>query len=162
MFSVRKTWLTFIHVQAEMTLMAVQFVNVESFVILRNFIGPKKPTSECVAAQQTVHSSRVLSTAPASTSTTYSSYIVPTYANAPWPVNLSRPTGQWGAPEKFVTPRRPHANTHSRAFRLNTNATTHHHSQGCNFPMHFPDSLNPPSAKCPFELGDRDLTGGCY
>ncbi len=52
MFSVRKTWLNFIHVQAEMTLMAVQFVNVKSFVFLRNLIGPKKPTSECVAANQ--------------------------------------------------------------------------------------------------------------
>ncbi len=35
------TRLKFIHVQIEVTLMAVQFINVESFILLRKFIGPK-------------------------------------------------------------------------------------------------------------------------
>ncbi len=33
----------FIHVRAEVTLMAVQFINVKSFFFLRKFIGPKNP-----------------------------------------------------------------------------------------------------------------------
>ncbi len=37
------TWLKFIHVQIEVTLMAVQFINIESFFLLRKFIGPKNP-----------------------------------------------------------------------------------------------------------------------
>ncbi len=37
------TWLKFIPVQAEVTLMAVQFINVESFFLLRKFIGPQNP-----------------------------------------------------------------------------------------------------------------------
>ncbi len=44
-FSVRMTWFKFLHVQAEVTLMAVQFINVGSFFLLRNFIGPKNPLS---------------------------------------------------------------------------------------------------------------------
>ncbi len=42
---------------------------------------------------------RVLSTAPASTPTAYSSRMVPAYSNAPWPVTMSNPTGQWDAPK---------------------------------------------------------------
>ncbi len=38
--SVRITWLKFIHVQAEVMLMAVQYINVESFFSLRKFNGP--------------------------------------------------------------------------------------------------------------------------
>ncbi len=41
--SVWITWLKFIHVLAEVTLMAVQFINVESFTFLRKFIRPKNP-----------------------------------------------------------------------------------------------------------------------
>ncbi len=37
------TSLKFIHDQVEVTLMAVQFINVESFFWLRKFIGPKNP-----------------------------------------------------------------------------------------------------------------------
>ncbi len=32
----------------------------------------------------------------------------------------------------------------SRASRLNTHATAQHHSQGCNFPIHFPDPFYGP------------------
>ncbi len=35
----------FIHVKAEVTLMAVQFINAESFFLLRRFIEPKNPRS---------------------------------------------------------------------------------------------------------------------
>ncbi len=41
--SVCKAWLKFAHVPAESALMAVQFINVESFFFLRKFIRPKKP-----------------------------------------------------------------------------------------------------------------------
>ncbi len=57
---------------------------------------------QCICSSQanSPQPSRVLSTAPASTSTAYASRMVPAYSNAPWPVTLShRHTGQWDAPE---------------------------------------------------------------
>ncbi len=41
--SVRIAWQKFIHVQAEVTLTAVQIINIESLFFLRKFIGPKNP-----------------------------------------------------------------------------------------------------------------------
>ncbi len=65
-------------------------------------------------------------------------------------VTPNRPTRcDWS----FVTPRRPHADRQSRAARLNTHATTLHHSQGSNFRIHFPESLNPPLASVSFWFG---------
>ncbi len=74
---------------------------------------------------------------PPSTPTAYSSRMVPAYANAFWPVRLSRPTDQWGAPEHLSR-----LGGLRNASRMNTQATTQHHSQGCNFPIHYSDSLN--------------------
>ncbi len=129
--------------------MAVQFVNGESFV----FFGPKKPTSEWVAANQTVtlitraikRPRKHTNSLPILHGTHVRKHALASQTVTPhWPMRCA-----WA----FVTPRRPNANTHRRVSRLNTHATTQHHSQGCNFPIHFPDSLNPPFASVPFWVG---------
>ncbi len=152
----------------------MHFWNPHSFFFLERFFWRIKYT--CSSHANSPQSFRVLSTAPASTPTAYSFHMVPAYSNAlaSHTVTPHRPMRcAWA----FVTPRRPHAETHSRASllvlapaftrgglspaspialttsRLNTHATTQHHSQGCNFLIHFPDSLNSSLASVPFWFG---------
>ncbi len=106
----------------------------------------------CSSQANSPQPSRVLSTANASTPTAYSSHILPAYWNAPWPVRQSHPAGQWGAPERSSRLAASCKDTR-RAFRLNMHATTQHHSQRCNFPIHFPYSLNPSLASVRFWFG---------
>ncbi len=106
----------------------------------------------CSSQANSPQPSRVLSTAPAGTSTAYSSRMVPACSSALWPVTLS-PHRPMRCAWAFATTRRPHAETHSCASRMNTHANTQHHSQACYYQLHFPDSLNPSLSSVPFWFG---------
>ncbi len=128
------------------------------FIFTHFFINSLHPCTYCIApASNWDENATILSRAInccrhlRKHATPNSSLMEHVYSNASRTVTPHRPMGcAWA----FVTPRRPHADdTHSRAERTeqqNTHATTQHHSQGCNFPIHFPNSLNPPLASVIF------------
>ncbi len=103
----------------------------------------------CSGRANTPQPSHKLSTAPSKQDNRLSSHMVPALSNVPWSVRLSHLTSNKVC--LIIRPVRAASyRMLSRASRLNTHATTQHHSLGCNFPIHFPDSISSSVLSVPY------------